>query len=109
MKKNIHQNSISLLKCTPFYVLLFLNLLVIFFVLMDLTNISSPHMPWGWEGGGWVYESKFNYTVSCVFDFFDFSVFTFIGYWVYTKSVWWATVILSVPIFIGLTQYFFFA
>ena len=53
----------KIIKQIPFYLLLIINFLAVVLIITDYPSTMSYDMHWGYEGCGWGYENRFNYTI----------------------------------------------
>lgn len=101
-----------MLKKVIFYTLTTLN--YIFFILFIVEGVRAffdKQMPWGWEGGGWSYENKFNYFyLTCLYSLICLTP-TIYSYWLFKKDSKFSFIIAIIPLLfiLGLfihTKYF---
>lgn len=98
----------KIIKLIPFYLLLTLNLLVAVILITDYPSTMNYDMHWGYEGCGWGYENKINYTIMTLIGLIILiapSVYAWQNLKANTKK---AYIAVSIPFFVYLIRFIYY-
>ena len=98
----------KIIKLIPFYLLLTVNFLAVVLIITDYPSTMSYDMHWGYEGCGWGYESRFNYTImmlTILFIIIAPSVYAWKNLKQHLKK---AYIAISIPALLYLARYIYF-
>ncbi len=96
------------IKLIPFYLLLIINFLASVIVASDYPSTMSYDMHWGYEGCGWAYENRFNYTIMTLSILLIIIIPTVYAWKKRKTNLAKAYIILSIPALLYLARYIYF-
>ena len=96
------------IKLIPFYLLSIINFLASVVVATDYPSTMRYDMHWGYEGCGWAYENKFNYTIMILTILLIIIAPTVYAWKKRKTNLKKAYMILSIPALLYLIQYIYF-
>ena len=96
------------IKLIPFYLLSFINFFASAVVSTDYPSTMSYDMHWGYEGCGWAYENRFNYTIMILTILLIIIAPTVYAWKKRKTNLKKAYIILSIPALLYLIQYIYF-
>ena len=96
------------IKLIPFYLLLIINFFASVVVATDYPSTMSYDMHWGYEGCGWAYENRFNYTIMTLTILLIIIAPTVYAWKKRKTNLKKAYIILSIPALVYLARYIYF-
>ena len=96
------------IKLIPFYLLSIINFLASVVVATDYPSTMRYDMHWGYEGCGWAYENRFNYTIMILIILLIIIIPTVYAWKKRKTNLVKAYMILSIPALLYLIQYIYF-
>ena len=96
------------IKLIPFYLLSIINFLASVVVATDYPSTMRYDMHWGYEGCGWAYENRFNYTIMTLTILLIIIAPTIYAWKKRKTNLIKAYIILSIPALLYLIQYIYF-
>ena len=96
------------IKLIPFYLLSIINFFASVVVATDYPSTMRYDMHWGYEGCGWAYENRFNYTIMTLTLLLIIIAPTIYALKKRKTNLRKAYIILSIPALLYLIQYIYF-
>ena len=96
------------IKLIPFYLLSIINFFASAVVATDYPSTMRYDMHWGYEGCGWAYENRFNYTIMILTLLLIIIAPTVYAWKKRKTNLIKAYIILSIPALLYLIQYIYF-
>ena len=96
------------IKLIPFYLLSIINFFASAVVATDYPSTMRYDMHWGYEGCGWAYENRFNYTIMILTILLIIIAPTVYAWKKRKTNLKKAYIILSIPALLYLIQYIYF-
>ena len=96
-------------KKLPFYLLLTLNFLAVLIIMTDYPSTITYDMHWGYEGRGWEYENRINYTITMLAIILLIIVPSIYALKIQNKNLRKAYVAISIPCSLYLVRFIYYS